>query len=88
MNKIQFSNWGCWVLLIKFTLSISCLYELIECAVADVFFLEQGFAYLGTQGDIWDTQSDMLFATIGAIIALVLFSKIQDRQMKAQFLIP
>ncbi len=71
MNKIQFSNWGCWVLLIKFTLSISCLYELIECAVADVFFLEQGFAYLGTQGDIWDAQKDMFMAFCGALISML-----------------
>ena len=71
MNKIQFSNWGCWVLLIKFTLSISCLYELIECAVADVFFLEQGFAYLGTQGDIWDAQKDMFMALCGALISML-----------------
>ncbi|MCX8471494.1 MAG: DUF2238 domain-containing protein [Chitinophagaceae bacterium] len=71
MNKMQFPNWGCWVLLIKFTLSISCLYELIECAVADVFFLEQGFAYLGTQGDIWDAQKDMFMAFCGALISML-----------------
>ncbi len=82
MNKIQFSNWGCWVLLIKFTLSISCLYELIECAVADVFFLEQGFAYLGTQGDIWDAQKDMFMAFCGALISMLgiyLFTRMRNK---------
>ncbi len=82
MNKIQFSNWGCWVLIIKFTLSISCLYELIECAVADVFFLEQGFAYLGTQGDIWDAQKDMFMAFCGALISMLgiyLFTRMRNK---------
>ncbi len=41
---------------------------------------EGGDSFLGTQGDIWDTQSDMLFATIGAICMLIFFSK---RQTKA-----
>jgi putative membrane protein len=38
--------------------------------------------FLGTQGDPWDTQSDMLFALIGAVVALVLLSRTQDRQIK------
>ena len=43
---------------------------------------EGGDSFLGTQGYIWDTQSDMLYATIGAITALILFSKIQDKQIQ------
>jgi putative membrane protein len=38
--------------------------------------------FLGTQGDPWDTQSDMLFALIGAIAALALFSRTHDRQIR------
>jgi putative membrane protein len=38
--------------------------------------------FLGTQGDPWDTQSDMFCALIGSIVALVLFSGIQDRQLR------
>ena len=37
--------------------------------------------FLGTQGDPWDTQSDMAFAGIGAIVALGLFAGLQDRQI-------
>jgi putative membrane protein len=48
-----------------------CLYELIEWAVADVFFPEQDFAYLGTQGDIWDAQKDMFMAFCGALISML-----------------
>ena len=48
-----------------------CLYELIEWAVADVFFPEQNFAYLGTQGGIWDAQKDMFMAFCGALISML-----------------
>jgi putative membrane protein len=81
-NKSFFS-----FIIVSICLAISAAYEWIEWGVS-ISTGDKGDAFLGTQGDIWDTQSDMLFATIGAIIALVLFSKIQDRQMKAQFLIP
>ncbi len=59
-----------------------CLYELIEWAVADVFFLEQGFAYLGTQGDIWDAQKDMFMAFCGALISMLgiyLFTRMRNK---------
>lgn len=57
---------------VEVTLSISGLYELIEWSVADIFFKEQGAAYLGTQGDIWDAQKDMFLATCGALIAVLI----------------
>jgi len=38
-------------------------------------------AFLGTQGYVWDTQSDMMYALIGAILALTLLSKLHDRQI-------
>jgi putative membrane protein len=62
-------------------LAISAAYEWIEWVVS-LATGEGGDAFLGTQGYVWDTQSDMLFATIGAIVGLALFSKIQDRQLK------
>jgi putative membrane protein len=62
-------------------LAISAAYEWIEWGVS-LATAEQGDSFLGTQGDIWDTQSDMLFATIGAITALILFSKVQDRELQ------
>jgi putative membrane protein len=63
-----------WILPIEITLSFSGLYELIEWAVADVFFKEQGVAYLGTQGDIWDAQKDIFLAFMGAIISTTIVS--------------
>jgi putative membrane protein len=66
-----------WILPIEITLSISAFYELIEWAVADVFFKSQGDAYLGTQGDIWDAQKDIFLAFIGAIIATTIVSSVK-----------
>jgi putative membrane protein len=66
-----------WILPIEITLSVSGFYELIEWAVADIFFKAQGDAYLGTQGDIWDAQKDMFMAFIGAIIATTIVSSIK-----------
>lgn len=63
-------------------LAISASYELIEWAVA-LLFGDGSVDFLGTQGDPWDAQSDMLLALIGAIAALVLFSRMQDRQIEA-----
>jgi putative membrane protein len=62
-------------------LAISATYELIEWAAA--LALGQGAdEFLGTQGDPWDTQSDMFFALIGAVTALLSLSALHDRQLK------
>ncbi len=61
-------------------MAISCLYELIEWAVAAASG-EGAEAFLGTQGYVWDTQSDMLYATVGAVVAVLLFGRWQDRQI-------
>lgn len=63
-------------------MAISAWYELIEWGAAVA--LGQGAdEFLGTQGDPWDTQSDMLMAMIGALSALVLLAPWQDRQIAA-----
>jgi len=61
--------------------TISLLYELLEWLVS-VTSGSSGDSFLGTQGDVWDTQSDMLFAIIGATCMVVLFYKLQDRAIK------
>lgn len=73
----KFPVWVSWALPIEITLSVSGLYELIEWAVADVFFPAQGAAYLGSQGDIWDAQKDMFLATLGAVLATTIVSVIK-----------
>lgn len=72
-------------IIVSICLAISAAYEWIEWGVSIVTG-DGGDAFLGTQGYVWDTQSDMLFATIGAITGLFLFSKIQDNEInKANF---
>ena len=61
-------------------LAISAFYELIEWWVA-ILSDEAAEAFLGTQGYVWDTQSDMMYALVGAIAALVLLSKLHDKQL-------
>ena len=60
--------------------TISVSYELLEWFVS-VTSGSAGDSFLGTQGDIWDTQSDMLFAIIGATCMVLLLSGIQDRKI-------
>jgi putative membrane protein len=77
LNWLKFPSWVAWALPIEITLSVSGFYELIEWAVADVFFKAQGDAYLGSQGDIWDAQKDMFLATLGAVLATTIVSVIK-----------
>ena len=65
-------------IIVSICLAISAAYEWIEWGVS-LGTGEGGDSFLGTQGDVWDTQSDMLFATIGAICMLVFFSKMHDK---------
>lgn len=67
-------------IIVSICLVISAAYEWIEWFVS-IATGDGGDAFLGTQGYVWDTQSDMLFATIGAIVALSLLSKVQDKQL-------
>lgn len=70
-------------LVVCVVLAISASYELIEWAAA--LALGQGAdEFLGTQGDPWDTQSDMFMALIGAVAALLLLSRRHDSQLSGQ----
>jgi putative membrane protein len=77
LKWFKFPRWVAWLLPIEITLSISGFYELVEWGVADIFFPEQGDAYLGTQGDVWDAQKDIFLAFLGAILATSLVSSIK-----------
>jgi putative membrane protein len=68
-------------LVVCFCLALSAFYELIEWWVAELSG-ESAESFLGTQGYIWDTQSDMALALIGSIIALIFLYKIHDRQLQ------
>ena len=70
-------------IVVSICLAISAAYEWIEWCVS-VCTGDGGDAFLGTQGDVWDTQSDMLFATIGAMCMVLFLSKSQDKAIASQ----
>ena len=74
---------GAWlfVLVTAFCLAISAFYEFIEWWMA-VATGENAEAFLGTQGYAWDTQSDMLLAMIGAMLAQLFLGRWHDKQIK------
>ena len=67
-------------IVLSIVLAFSAFYELIEWWVA-LATGDNAEAFLGTQGYVWDTQSDMMFALIGGIMALLLLSKQHDKQL-------
>ncbi|MES2514502.1 MAG: DUF2238 domain-containing protein [Bacteroidota bacterium] len=62
-------------------LSISVFYEFLEWFVAEASG-QSADAFLGTQGYVWDTQSDMLYAGIGATCAVIFLGRIQNKKIK------
>jgi putative membrane protein len=69
-------------IIILICMGISALYELLEWLTALTAGVGASTAFLGTQGDPWDTQEDMCMALIGAFCALIFFSFWQNRQMR------
>lgn len=78
-NIVTIKKWLNFIV-VCICLSFSAVYEFLEWWVA-LFSGENAEAFLGTQGYVWDTQSDMFYATIGAITMLVLLAKIQDKNI-------
>jgi len=72
-----------WLAFLSLTvcLAISASYELLEWGVAEATG-SAADAFLGTQGDPWDTQWDMFFAGIGAAASLLLLSRLHERQLR------
>jgi putative membrane protein len=77
---IMHNKWMIFII-ICICLAISAFYELIEWWAA-LLSGAAADAFLSTQGDVWDTQSDMALALVGTILALVLLSKVHDRQIR------
>jgi len=81
-RKVVKSRAWLFFIIVCIVLAASAGYELVEFG-ASVTLGSAAEEFLGTQGYIWDTQTDMLTALIGAIFALVLLSTIHDRQLSA-----
>jgi putative membrane protein len=69
-----------FVLACSVPLAFSAFYEMIEWWAAAIMD-QDAEAFLGTQGDVWDTQWDMFMALVGAAAAQVLLARVQDRQL-------
>jgi len=81
-NVVTQSSWLVFIV-VSICLAFSAFYELIEWWVAELSG-ESAEAFLGTQGYIWDTQSDMAFALLGSVIALIIFSRVHDKQLRGK----
>ncbi|MEB8434423.1 DUF2238 domain-containing protein [Cocleimonas sp. KMM 6892] len=73
LNGLKLRKREALIIPVLIVLSASAIYEMIEWLVADKFFVEQGISYLGTQGDVWDSQEDMFVAFIGSLLAALIF---------------
>lgn len=80
-SPLRPGNW-LFFLVLCVALSISATYEFLEWGVA-VSSGTAADAFLATQGDVWDTQWDMFLALIGALVAQLTLSALQDRQLEA-----
>lgn len=80
LRVVNSSGWR-FSIIVLICMGISALYELLEWAAALVGGSASD-AFLGTQGDVWDTQKDMFMALIGAVCALLLMSLWQNKQMR------
>ncbi len=83
IRKNIFTAYNGWFIffLLSFVLALSSFYELLEWWSA---LIMGGSAdqFLGTQGYVWDTQSDMCCALVGAIFSLIVFSRLHDKKLQ------
>ncbi len=80
LDIIRGGGWR-FFFIVSFCLGLSAFYELIEWWVA-LASSEAAEAFLGTQGYVWDTQSDMGYALLGAVVSLLLVGRVHDRQLE------
>jgi putative membrane protein len=72
-KKLANTKWITYLMPLFFIVTVAAGYELIEWAYADMYGGEAGAAFLGSQGDIWDAQKDILMDTLGAVTALIIY---------------
>jgi putative membrane protein len=79
-SPLRAGKWLCALMFFS-CMGVSAVYELIEWGTAEIAG-DGSLEFLGTQGDIWDAQKDMMWCGIGALTALIAFSKLHDRFLK------
>lgn len=80
VTPLRRGGWFTFILL-SVVLAIAAFWELLEWWTTLIVASDVGTAFLGSQGDQWDAQWDMLLALVGAAIALPTLSKFHDRSM-------
>jgi putative membrane protein len=70
------SRWR-YILPLEATLSFSAIYEILEAGAAMVLTPERGEEFVGMQGDMWDSQEDMLMAGLGSVVAMIAIALIR-----------
>jgi len=78
-NVVRGRGW-LYFIIVAICLAISAMYELLEWRVS-IATGSAGDAFLGTQGDVWDTQEDMATALVGAMVAPLILGRWHDRQL-------
>ena len=78
-NIVNGSGWT-YFLSVAVPLAFSAFYEFVEWWVA-VATGDSAEAFLGTQGYQWDTQTDMFMCLTGSILSLIIFRRLQDKQI-------
>ena len=79
-TPLQRGGW-LYFIVISIVLAVAAFWELLEWWVALLVASDVGTAFLGSQGDIWDAQWDMLLALVGAMVVLPILSGLHDRSM-------
>ena len=81
---------GAWLFFLVTSVcgAISLVYELVEWAVSVVEGGAASAAFLGTQGDVWDTQKDMAMCLVGAVCGQLLLGRLHDRELKKMGVAP
>ncbi len=82
-NKVTTSRFILYTYPVLAIATIAMSYELVEWIYAALANPEAGIAYLGSQGDIWDAQKDMLADTLGAIVAVVIYALVQKNDTQS-----
>jgi putative membrane protein len=78
-NVVRSRGWLFYII-VSICLAISAAYELLEWSVS-LATGSKADSFLGTQGDVWDTQEDMAMALIGSILAQLFLARLHDRQL-------
>lgn len=74
VRKLVNTKWLVYLVPLFFIVSVAAVYEMFEWWFAATYGGNAGAAFLGSQGDIWDAQKDMLMDTLGAVTALILYA--------------